>query len=77
MKFALLFPADVPLVRIWRLVALRENLALKQLPPEAGCSKAAVDAVETLLNQLPQDEFTARVMKITENRPKPRARKAK
>jgi len=74
---ATLFPPTFHWCGIWWLIALRESIALDRLPPEAGdAAKVAVDAVETLLNQLPQDEFTQRMLRITENRPK-RSRKAK
>ena len=65
-----LFPPTFHWCGIWWLIALRENLALNLFPPEAGnAAKAAVEAAQTLLNQLPQDEFTAQMMKIAENQP--------
>jgi hypothetical protein len=49
---------------------LRESIALDRLPAEAGdAAKVAVDAVDNLLSQLPQDELTIQMMKIAENRP--------
>lgn len=68
---ATLFPPTFHWCGIWWLIALRESIALKRLPRDAGdAAKAAVNAVETLLKQLPQDEFTARMMKIAEIRPR-------
>jgi hypothetical protein len=69
---ATLFPPTFHWCGIWWLVALRESIALKRLPENAGpAANAAVNAVEALLRQVPQDDFTKQMMKIAENRPKP------
>lgn len=69
---ATLFPPTFHWCGIWWLVALRESIALKRLPENAGpAANAAMNAVEALLRQVPQDDFTKQMMKIAENRPKP------
>lgn len=73
-----LFPPTLHFCGIWWLIALRESLTLNRLPREAAtAARAAVAAAEGLLKQLPMDEFTANVVKLNENRPKPIGKKAK
>jgi len=68
---ATLFPPTFHWCGIWWLVALRETMALKRMPKEAGrAAEIAVKAVDDLLKLLPQDEVTKNMMRLTENRPK-------
>lgn len=67
-----LFPPTFHFCGIWWLIALREAVALKRLPQQAlQAAKAADGAVDALLKQLPFDDFTKRIVKINENRPRP------
>jgi hypothetical protein len=63
-----LFPPTFHWCGIWWLVALRENIALKQIKPEAG--QAAIRAVEELLKQVPADPFATQVLEIEKTAPK-------
>lgn len=67
-----LFPPTFHWCGHWWLIALRENIELNLLPAEAAdAAKAAQEAVERLLDQLPPDDFTQRMLRITEQRPNP------
>lgn len=68
---ATLFPPTFHFCGIWWLIALRESIELKRLPQQAAeAAKTAVAAVDALLKQIPQDEFTKQMLKIRDNKPK-------
>jgi hypothetical protein len=63
-----LFPPTFHWCGIWWLVALREAIARKAVP--ANAAKPALQAVEKLLEQVPRDPFTEKMMEIVETKPR-------
>jgi hypothetical protein len=62
-----LFPPTLHWCGIWWLIALREAVELGHVQTEAA--PRAIEAVEALLQEIPRDDLTERMLRIAEERP--------